>query len=238
MSAQSKVVALYIDGHPIGASDDQTILETARNNGIDIPTLCHLKGLTPWGACRICVVELKGNPKLLPACTVTVAEGMEILTRSDKIDRYRKMLVEMLFAERNHFCAVCVSNGGCDLQSLAQQLGIDHVRMPYRYPKLQPDVTHDLFRMDHNRCILCARCIRVCAEVEGAKTKGTRGIGIDTCIITDLNTPWGSSESCTSCGKCVQVCPTGALVKKGTSVAEMQKQRAFLPYLKQMRRSE
>ena len=141
----------------------------------------------------------------------------------------------MLFAERNHICSVCVSNGHCELQTMAQKLGVDHVHLPYRHPAVTVDSSHDRFRLDHNRCILCTRCIRVCAEVEGAFTKGVAGRGIASMITNDLNEPWGDSGTCTSCGKCVQVCPTGALVEKGTAAAEMEKRRQFLPYLAVMR---
>lgn len=144
----------------------------------------------------------------------------------------------MLFAERNHVCAVCVSNGHCELQAYAQQLGVTHVSLPYRYPRLSVDSTHERFRMDHNRCILCTRCVRVCDEIEGAHTIDVMGRGIEAMIVRDLNRPWGESDTCTSCGKCVHVCPTGAMSEKGTSVAEMEKRRQFLPYLTVMREAD
>lgn len=230
-----RVVTLKIDDLDVGAREDQTILEVAREHNIDIPTLCCLEGLSGWGGCRLCLIELKGTPKLLPACVTRVAEGMDVKTSSPRLSQYRKLIIEMLLAERNHICSVCVSNGNCDLQSLAQKCGVDHVHVPYRHPPLKLDSSHDLFRLDQNRCILCTRCVRVCDEIEGAHTWDVMGRGIDACVITDMHTPWGESESCTSCGKCVQICPTGALVQKGTAVAEMHKHRAFLPYLTQMR---
>ena len=112
---------------------------------------------------------------------------------------------------------------------------MDHVRVPYRNPGYQVDSSHDMFRVDHNRCVMCTRCVRVCDEIEGAHTWDVMGRGIDCEVITDLNQPWGESDSCTSCGKCVQVCPTGALTKKGTAAGEMEKHDEFLPYLAQMR---
>jgi bidirectional [NiFe] hydrogenase diaphorase subunit len=137
--------------------------------------------------------------------------------------------------ERNHICSVCVSNGHCELQTLAQKLEITHVEFPYRYPKALVDASHERFVVDHNRCILCTRCVRVCDEIEGAHTWDVMGRGIDAKVITDLSQPWGLSETCTGCGKCVHVCPTGALSEKGRSVAEMEKRRQFLPYLTLMR---
>lgn len=235
MSENANVVTLTIDDRAVGARDDQSILEVARENGIALPTLCHLDGLGDVGACRLCMVEIEGNRRLIAACTTTVEEGQVIRTRSERIDRYRRLIVQMLFAERNHVCAVCVSNGNCELQDLAQELGITHVDLPYLNPRLSVDATHRLYQVDHNRCVMCSRCVRVCDEIEGAHTWDIQGRGTDARVITDLGTPWGESESCTSCGKCVHVCPTGALVEKGHSVAEMHKQRQFLPYLTIMR---
>jgi len=235
MSPQPNIKTLVIDGKEVSATEDQTILQVARENGIEIPTICSLEGLSPVGACRLCLVEVKGSPKLFPACVTSVTEGMEVTTTSDRLARYRRRILELLFAERNHICSVCVANNHCDLQAMAKDLGMSHVRFPYMYPALEVDASHARFTMDHNRCILCSRCVRVCDQIEGAHTWDIMGRGIESRVITDLNQSWGSSDSCTSCGKCVQVCPTGALSEKGKSVAEMSKRRQFVPYLNLMR---
>jgi bidirectional [NiFe] hydrogenase diaphorase subunit len=226
---------LIVDGKPVSADENETLLEAATDVGIHIPTLCHLEGLSNVGACRMCLVEVTGSAKLLPACVTKVAEGMEVRTDTERLHKYRLMILELLFAERNHICAVCVANGHCDLQALAQRHGMSHVRFSYLYPPAVVDASHDRFVIDHNRCILCTRCVRVCGEIEGAHTWDVMGRGTNSRVITDLNQPWGDSETCTSCGKCVQVCPTGALFEKGKSVAEMAKRREFLPYLTLMR---
>jgi bidirectional [NiFe] hydrogenase diaphorase subunit len=230
-----RVVTFRIDDRDLSAREDETILSVAREQGISIPSLCYLEGLSVWGACRLCVVEIAGSPKLVSACSTRVAQGMQVFSNTERLQRYRRMIVELLFSERNHVCSVCVSNGHCELQTLAQQCGVDHVRVPYRNSVYEIDSTNDYFRLDHNRCVLCTRCVRVCDEIEGAHTWDLMGRGIDCRVITDLNRPWGESATCTDCGKCVQVCPTGALVKQGTSVGEMAKDRHFLPYLSQMR---
>ena len=235
MKPQLEIKTLTIDGHPVGATGDQSILDVARENGIYVPTLCHLDGLTEVGACRLCLVEVKGSNRLLPACTTLVQEGMEVTVHSPKLEGYRRSLLELLFSERNHICSVCVSNGHCELQSLAQMLDVTHIGVPYLHPHLEVDASHRRFVADHNRCILCGRCIRVCHEIEGAHTWDVMGRGMDCRVITDLNQPWGTSESCTACGKCIHVCPTGALFEKGKSVAEMTKRQSFLPYLTLMR---
>ena len=173
-----RVVTLTIDGRDVSAREDETILDVAHEQGINIPSLCALDGLSVWGACRLCVVEVEGSPRLLSACSTRVAEGMRVQTTSARLQRYRRIIVELLFAERNHVCAVCVSNGQCELQTLAQQCGVDHVRVPYRTAPYPVDSSHDQFRLDHNRCVLCTRCVRVCDEIEGAHTWDMMGRGI------------------------------------------------------------
>ncbi len=235
MSPTVRVKTLKIDDQDVGAREDQSILQVAQENGIFIPALCNLEGLTPIGACRLCIVEVKGVNKLLPACTTRIDEGMEVTTNSPRVANYRRMILELFFSEGNHICSVCVSNGHCELQNLAKVLGMTHVRVPYRSPKLSVDASHSRFMADPNRCILCTRCVRVCDEIEGAHTWDVMGRGINSRIITDLKQPWGDSDTCTTCGKCVNVCPTGALFEKGKAVAEMSKRRDFLPYLTLMR---
>lgn len=235
MRAPVRIKTLTIDGKEVSAREGETILQVARENGIDIPTICYLEGLEPIGACRLCLVEVKGLNRLVPACVTQVEEGMEVVTNSEKLTKYRQMILELLFSERNHTCSVCVVNGHCELQRLAQQLNVTHVRFPYRYPRLPIDASHDRFVVDHNRCVLCTRCVRVCDEIEGAHVWDVMGRGINSRIVADLNQPWGTSEACTSCGKCVHVCPTGALFEKWKAVAEMEKRRQFLPYLTIMR---
>jgi bidirectional [NiFe] hydrogenase diaphorase subunit len=232
--AKASIQTLKINGQHIGARDDETILQLAQENGINIPTLCHLEGLEDIGACRLCLVEIKGQNKLQSACMTYAREGMEVLTNTERLKSHRKMVLSMLFAERNHVCSVCVSNGHCDLQDLAIEVGMTHVEVPYLYPNLPIDASHKRFVVDHNRCVLCTRCVRVCDEIEGAHTWDIMGRGHKSRVITDLNGEWGDSESCTSCGKCVQVCPTGALFEKGKAVAEMTKRREFLPYLRSL----
>ena len=235
MSPAAEVKTLKIDGADVSARADQTILEAAHEHSIAIPTLCHLNGLSDVGACRLCLVEITATNRLLPSCVTRVEEGMEVTTQSDHLQKYRRMILELLFAERNHVCAVCVSNGACELQSLGQSQGLTHIEFPYRFPQLPVDASHERFTMDHNRCILCTRCVRVCSEIEGAHTWDVMGRGEQSRVITDLNQPWGTSESCTNCGKCVEVCPTGALFEKSQVGMGARKNPEFLSYLNEMR---
>lgn len=227
----TKNVSLRIDGELVAAREGDSILDTASANEKYIPTLCYLKGLSAVGACRLCVVELAGTDRLLPACTTPVQEGMSIKTSSARLTLYRRMAVELLFVERNHICSSCVSNGHCELQSMAQSLGVTHVRYAYNNPRLAVDMTHPRFVLDHNRCILCTRCVRVCAEVEGANVWEVSSRGIYSRIVSDLKDDWGKASNCTSCGKCVQACPTGALAEKGLAVHEMVKQSELVSRL-------
>ena len=237
MSDTPEIKTLIIDGHEVSARRGQTILEVAKENNVNIPTLCHLDGLSDVGACRMCLVEIKGSNKLLPSCVAQIYEGMEVSTNTERLQKYRRNILEMLFAERNHICSVCVANGHCELQSLAQDQGLTHVRLPYRNPDLPVDASHERFTIDHNRCIMCTRCVRVCAEIEGAHVWDVMGRGTDSMIVADLHEEWGSS-TCTRCGKCVQVCPTGALFDKSKIGSDHPKYPDFLPYLNLMREAQ
>jgi bidirectional [NiFe] hydrogenase diaphorase subunit len=219
----SQKVKVRIDGEYVGASEGQTILEVARASGKYIPALCYMAGLSPVGACRLCIVEVSGVGRLLPACTTPVQDGLSVTTTSPQLAAYRKIALELLFAERNHVCAVCVSSGHCELQALAQELEVTHIRYPYNYPRLPLDTSHPRFVLDHNRCILCSRCVRACAEIEGAHVWDIAARGIQSRLVSELRRPWGEARTCTSCGKCVQVCPTGAMAEKGRAVEEMVK---------------
>ena len=231
------VITITIDGQMLSAREGQTILDVAQENGVRIPTLCHFSGLSNIGACRLCLVQINESPKLQPACVARADNEMRVVTNTDQLKGYRKSIVELLLSERNHECAVCVMSGDCELQSVAAEIGVDHVRYEYLFPKWEVDASHEKYVLDHNRCILCGRCVRTCAELEGAHKWDLGRRGIQARVVTDLNARWGDSPTCTSCGKCVNACPTGALSVKGATVHEMKKDRAQLRYLLEARKT-
>jgi formate dehydrogenase major subunit len=207
------VANIIINGRKISTQAGITILQAAKQAGIDIPTLCDHPALSPVGACRMCIVEVTGQRNLQTSCTFPVSDGMEIETDSPQTVKARKLVLDMLFSERNHFCPYCEMSGNCELQSLGYRYGVDHwVFQTYTKP-FPLDASHKYYLMEHNRCILCGRCFRACDELVANHTLGLRQRGSETMIHADANIPRGES-TCISCGTCVQVCPTGALSDK------------------------
>ena len=218
---------LRINNRDVAVQAGTTLLQAARQAEAHIPTLCFLEGLSAVAACRLCLVEVSGvdgqsEPRLLAACVTKASEGMRVHTDTPRLLEIRRTVIELLFTEGNHVCATCVANGHCELQNLAVEVGMDHSRLPYRFPQRGVDLSHAQYGLDHNRCILCTRCVRVCDEVEGAHVWDVGWRGEHCQIISGLGEPWGDVSACTHCGKCVEVCPTGALFHKTDTSEEKQ----------------
>jgi predicted molibdopterin-dependent oxidoreductase YjgC len=206
-------ITLTINGREVKGKQGDTVLEVCQANGIDVPTLCHLEGLSDVGACRMCVVEIEKERRPVPSCTYPIRDGLVVKTNTERLEKYRRQILELIFTEHNHFCMFCEASGDCELQKLAYRYQMDNVRYPYTFPSLSVDSLSDYLVIDHNRCILCGRCIRACSEVAAGYTLNFSQRGWKETVSADLEQPLGES-SCLSCGACVQACPTGAIFGK------------------------
>lgn len=208
------MVQLTIDDKLIEAPEGTTILRAAEMAGIYIPTLCDHKELTPYGGCRLCIVEVQGWRVPVASCTMPISNGMIVKTQTETLNDSRKFILSMFFSERNHFCPFCqVSGGDCELQNAAYREEMTHWPIQPGWNDFVVDTTHPYFVLDNNRCILCRRCVRACAEITGNFTLSVAERGAASMIVADVNLPLGES-SCVKCGVCVQVCPTGALIDR------------------------
>ena len=223
-----KTILLTIDGKRVSAYEGDTILQAAKRADIYIPTLCHHPLLNNSGACRMCVVEIEGTGRqnFNSACTTPASEDMVVHTTNPEINRMRRMNLELIFSERNHQCPYCEKSGNCELQALAYRIGMDSVRFPFLWPKKNVDVTHPDVMKDPNRCILCARCVRASAEIDGKGVFGMRGRGIDSDITINIDGTLGAADVSAE-DTAVQVCPTGSLCPKGLAYSIRYGERMY-----------
>ena len=208
------MITLTIDEKTIEVKEGSTVLEAAEAADIYIPTLCHHPQLTPYGGCRMCMVEIEGARTLQPSCTLPAVDGMVVRTNTEKVLNARKFVLTLIFSERNHFCMYCqVSDGDCELQNRAYDEGMTHWDLQPNWQPFEVDASHPYMVLDNNRCILCRRCVRACSELVGNYTLGFEERGADSLLVADYDVPLGES-SCISCGTCVQICPTGAIIDR------------------------
>ena len=219
-----KTVTLTIDGTRVEAQPGETIIEAADAAGHYIPRLCHKPGLESFGSCRLCTVMVNGRP--CSACTTPAANGMVVENDVKSIRQFRKIIIEMLFVEGNHFCMFCEKSGNCELQAMAYRFGIAAPRYPYLWPEREVDASHPDILIDHNRCILCGRCVRTSRDVDGKHlfdfvergTKKRIGVNAQACL-ADTNADV-SDEA-------LDACPVGALLRKRVGYQKPVGQRLY-----------
>jgi NADP-reducing hydrogenase subunit HndD len=207
------MITLTIDGQKVEVPKGSTVLEAAHKAGIKIPTLCYLKGINEIGACRMCVVEVKGARSLQASCVLPASEGMEVMTNSPTVRESRKVTLELLLSDHNLECPTCIRNLNCELQKLSEELGIKSIRFPGvqhkpRYDEFSPSIVRDA-----SKCILCRRCVSVCHDVQGVGVISPNHRGFNTVIapVYDMSL---AEVSCVNCGQCIVACPVGALKEK------------------------
>lgn len=209
-----KEIKFWIDGKEVQVPEGTTILKAAQGAGKRIPTLCYLEEIHEIGACRVCLVEVEGARTLAASCVTPVVEGMRVLTNTPRVRRARRLQVELLLSDHEMSCPTCIRNGNCELQSLAEELGIREIRFTDGRRTLDPidQSTPSLLR-DPKKCILCRRCVSVCANVQTVEAIAPIRRGFDTIIAPSMNRTLADS-ACVKCGQCSLVCPTGALVER------------------------
>ncbi len=204
---------LTINGKSYEAADGMTILDAAKRAGIRIPTMCFLEKREPIGACRVCLVEVKGARTLLAACSTPVADGMEIQTNSARVRAARKQVVELLLSEHDGNCQICDRNQDCELQDLASELGIREIAFEGEKAKARKDESTPALVRDNAKCIKCRRCVQVCSQTQGVGALHPQGRGFDT-VIGPAFTLDLDGVTCVQCGQCAAVCPVGAISEK------------------------
>lgn len=225
-------VTLTLNGQQVTVPAGTTVLEAARMHGINIPTLCHDEELSNPGACRLCVVEIKNMRNLPASCVTQVSEGMEVYTHSPAVIEARKTILELLLANHPNDCLTCAKSGECSLQAYAYEYGVRFSDMgeKHSYPI---DAANPFIQRDYNKCILCGKCVRACAEVQGMNIIDFANRGFNTKVATAMDLPLEESN-CVFCGSCVAVCPVGALTEKQMKGKgrkwELTKVRTTCPY--------
>lgn len=207
------MITVEVDGRPVEADAGETILTVLERHGVQVPTLCHVKGLTPTGACRMCVVEVEGAPTLVPSCSFPVGKGMKIHTHTPKVLSARRTIIELLLSNHPEDCLYCGRSGKCDLQRLSQDMGIRQRRFRGAKNKREMDVSSPSVVRDPEKCVLCGKCVRVCEEIQGVSAIDFVGRGSKTFIGCAFDTGLNVS-SCINCGQCILICPTGALTER------------------------
>lgn len=208
-------VKVNINGNDYFVPENYTILKAAEENGIDIPTLCYEEGLPITGACRMCVVEVRGARKLMAACATQVSDGMEVLTESERVVEARREILRLLIANHDLRCLTCERNGDCRLQDYCYRYKVEDTPYKGEVKDFKIITDNPFFIRDYSKCIKCGKCVSICAEVNGAHVYEFINRGFDTKVTSAFDDPLPET-TCTFCGMCINVCPVAALVEKST----------------------
>lgn len=203
---------IFVDGIPVELDGEKNLLDVIRKAGVDLPTFCYYSELSVYGACRMCMVEDRRG-SLMAACSTPSRDGMDILTNTPRLQKHRKMVLELLLADHCRDCTTCFKSGKCRLQELANRFGIRQVRFSNRNPSPIVDDSSPAIVRDRSKCILCGDCVRMCNEIQGVGAIDFMGRGCSLQVGTAFNVPLNET-SCVHCGQCAAVCPTGAIVVK------------------------
>jgi formate dehydrogenase alpha subunit len=207
------MITITIDNKKIETTPDTSVLEVALASGIDIPRLCYHQDLLSSGSCRLCIVEVEGRPNPAPSCGMLCQDGMVVRTQSEQLTEMRRDIIDLFVSDHPLNCVVCDKNGACDLQRYAYQYNISETSFDFELSRPYYHDDNPFFVRDHQYCIMCGKCVRVCDEVVGANAIDFADRGFGTYIATPFEVPLAES-SCVFCGSCVQVCPTAALLPR------------------------
>lgn len=226
------MITFIMNGKEVKVKEGISILEAARENGVDIPTLCYDKELSSFGGCRLCVVEVEGSKNLVASCSAKAREGMIVYTESERVVKVRRDILDLLYSNHPKDCLTCEKSGECGLQDLCYKYGIKEGSFKGEVKQYAIDSLNPVMERDQSKCILCGKCVRVCSEIQVTSAIDFTNRGFNSKVTTGFDEPI-NYKNCRMCGQCITACPTGALINKqlkGIRPWEVKKVRTTCPF--------